>query len=83
MGAYRLAGYEKRLLAKEDFNNDQKDAGEIGAGHTVTALYEVVPAGQVPPVAMVDQLKYQPQPGAGLPKDAAPESAPEPATGQA
>ncbi len=43
--AYRLVGYENRLLAKEDFNDDTKDAGEIGAGHTVTALYELVPAG--------------------------------------
>jgi Ca-activated chloride channel family protein len=42
---YRLIGYENRMLAKEDFNNDKKDAGEIGAGHAVTALYEVVPAG--------------------------------------
>jgi Ca-activated chloride channel family protein len=63
VGAYRLIGYEKRLLAKEDFNNDKKDAGEIGAGHTVTALYEVVPAGkEMPPLAMVDKLKYQSQP---------------------
>jgi Ca-activated chloride channel family protein len=43
VAGYRLIGYEKRLLAKEDFNNDKKDAGEIGAGHTVTALYEIVP----------------------------------------
>jgi Ca-activated chloride channel family protein len=43
--AYRLIGYENRLLAKEDFENDAKDAGEVGAGHTVTALYEVVPTG--------------------------------------
>ncbi len=43
VGAYRLIGYENRLLAKEDFNDDTKDAGEIGAGHTVTALYEIVP----------------------------------------
>jgi Ca-activated chloride channel family protein len=57
--AYRLIGYEKRILAKEDFNNDAKDAGEIGAGHTVTALYEVVPAG-VPVRGAVDPLKYQP-----------------------
>ncbi|MEZ0258618.1 MAG: von Willebrand factor type A domain-containing protein [Chthoniobacter sp.] len=70
VGAYRLIGYEKRLLAKEDFNNDKKDAGEIGAGHTVTALYEVVPAGkEMPPIATVDKLKYaalapQPIPGA-------------------
>src|SRR5947208_3815782 len=43
VASYRLIGYEKRLLAKEDFNDDTKDAGEIGAGHTVTALYEIVP----------------------------------------
>jgi Ca-activated chloride channel homolog len=63
VASYRLIGYEKRLLRKEDFNNDKVDAGEIGAGHTVTALYEVVPAGgsvtdpaaSVPPV---DPLKY-------------------------
>ncbi|MBF0386548.1 MAG: VWA domain-containing protein [Candidatus Omnitrophica bacterium] len=63
--AYRLIGYEKRLLAKEDFNNDQKDAGEIGAGHTVTALYEIVPAGAVEGWSYVrpgvDPLKYQAQ----------------------
>lgn len=61
--AYRLIGYENRMLAKEDFNNDAKDAGEIGAGHTVTALYEVVPVGvawQNPSGnAGVDPLKYQ------------------------
>lgn len=58
--AYRLIGYENRLLAKEDFNDDKKDAGEIGAGHTVTALYEVVPAGKtVPGTPAVDALKYQ------------------------
>jgi secreted protein with Ig-like and vWFA domain len=62
VGAYRLIGYEKRMLAKEDFNNDKKDAGEIGAGHTVTALYEVEPAGkEQPEIVMVDKLKYQPQ----------------------
>lgn len=44
VGAYRLIGYENRILAKEDFDNDKKDAGDIGAGHTVTALYEVIPA---------------------------------------
>ncbi|MDR3401856.1 MAG: von Willebrand factor type A domain-containing protein [Chthoniobacter sp.] len=79
VGAYRLIGYEKRMLAKEDFNNDQKDAGEIGAGHTVTALYEVVPAGQEQPqIAMVDKLKYQPETITALPKDAplSPEPAP-------
>ncbi len=58
--AYRLIGYENRLLAKEDFNNDRVDAGEIGAGHTVTALYEVVPVGAaMPEVGSVDALKYQ------------------------
>jgi Ca-activated chloride channel family protein len=58
--SYRLIGYENRLLAKEDFNDDTKDAGEIGAGHTVTALYEVVPAGQsAPGTPAVDPLKYQ------------------------
>jgi len=57
---YRLLGYEDRLLAKEDFNDDKKDAGEIGAGHTVTALYEIVPAGQALPESRpVDPLKYQ------------------------
>ncbi|HEX5221134.1 MAG TPA: von Willebrand factor type A domain-containing protein [Verrucomicrobiae bacterium] len=57
--AYRLVGYENRLLNKEDFNNDQKDAGDIGAGHTVTALYEVVPVGVSPDAPGVDPLKYQ------------------------
>jgi secreted protein with Ig-like and vWFA domain/anti-sigma factor RsiW len=59
---YRLIGYEKRLLAKEDFNDDTKDAGEIGAGHSVTALYELVPASLPPgttPPPLVDKLKYQ------------------------
>lgn len=58
VSAYRLVGYEKRLLNKEDFNDDTKDAGEIGSGHTVTAIYEVVPAGKNPP-GSVDPLKYQ------------------------
>jgi Ca-activated chloride channel family protein len=57
--AYRLVGYENRLLAQEDFNDDTKDAGEIGAGHTVTALYEIVPAGQAAGVGSVDALMYQ------------------------
>jgi Ca-activated chloride channel homolog len=57
--AYRLLGYENRLLAKEDFADDKKDAGEMGAGHAVTALYEVVPVG-APPVALAgDSLTYQ------------------------
>jgi Ca-activated chloride channel family protein len=54
---YRLIGYENRLLANEDFNNDRKDAGELGAGHTVTALYELVPVGTAKP--LIDPLKYQ------------------------
>jgi Ca-activated chloride channel family protein len=58
IAGYRLIGYENRMLAKEDFNNDKKDAGEIGAGHTVTALYELVPAGKPFP-SSVDPLKYQ------------------------
>ncbi len=61
VAGYRLIGYENRLLADEDFNDDAKDAGELGAGHTVTALYEVVPAGTGVPRA-VDALRYQPQP---------------------
>jgi Ca-activated chloride channel homolog len=57
---YRLIGYENRVLAKEDFNNDKKDAGELGAGHTVTALYEVIPAGvSNAHLDSVDGLKYQ------------------------
>ena len=63
VGSYRLIGYENRVLKKEDFNDDTKDAGEIGAGHTVTALYEVVPAGaRVAGTPAVDPLKYQPAP---------------------
>ncbi|HSE67950.1 MAG TPA: YfbK domain-containing protein, partial [Gemmatimonadales bacterium] len=59
VGAYRLIGYENRLLEREDFNDDTKDAGEIGAGHTVTALYELVPAGEPIDGPDVDPLKYQ------------------------
>ncbi|HXT57294.1 MAG TPA: von Willebrand factor type A domain-containing protein [Pirellulales bacterium] len=59
VAAYRLVGYENRLLRDEDFNDDAKDAGEIGAGHTVTAFYELVPAGGESPAAPVDPLKYQ------------------------
>jgi Ca-activated chloride channel homolog len=59
VGAYRLIGYENRILRAEDFNDDTKDAGEIGAGHTVTALYEVVPAGKEGALPGVDALKYQ------------------------
>ena len=56
---YRLIGYENRMLAKEDFNDDKKDAGELGAGHTVTALYEIIPAGSNEQIPTVDSLKYQ------------------------
>ena len=66
--AYRLIGYENRLLKKEDFNNDRVDAGDVGAGHTVTALYEVIPVGvEWKPEATVDALKYQ-QPADAKPK---------------
>lgn len=61
--AYRLIGYENRLLAKEDFNDDTKDAGEMGSGHTVTALYEVIPVGVKSSFLRdVDKLKYQQEP---------------------
>lgn len=57
---YRLVGYENRLLDKEDFNDDTKDAGEMGSGHTVTALYEIIPAGiNSTFLKDVDDLKYQ------------------------
>lgn len=56
---YRLVGYENRLLNNEDFNDDKKDAGELGSGHTVTAIYEIIPAGSEELVASIDNLKYQ------------------------
>ncbi len=76
--AYRLIGYENRQLAAEDFNNDKKDAGEIGAGHRVTAIYELVPTSvAIDAVPPVDGLRYQ----AAKPKpELKPESKPEPAT---
>jgi Ca-activated chloride channel homolog len=58
VAGYRLIGYENRLLADKDFNDDKKDAGEIGAGHSVTALYEIVPAGTAIENPGVDELKY-------------------------
>jgi Ca-activated chloride channel family protein len=59
--AYRLIGYENRVMAAEDFNDDKKDAGELGSGHTVTALYEVIPTGVKSEfIGKVDELKYQP-----------------------
>jgi Ca-activated chloride channel family protein len=57
--SYRLIGYENRLLNDEDFNDDKKDAGEMGAGHTVTALYELIPAGSEENTGSVDPLRYQ------------------------
>ncbi|QHT70364.1 DUF3520 domain-containing protein [Rhodocytophaga rosea] len=60
--AYRLIGYENRVLQNEDFNNDKKDAGELGSGHTVTALYEIIPTSLkevTQPVPAIDDLKYQ------------------------
>ena len=62
VSAYRLVGYENRMLQSEDFNDDRKDAGEIGAGHTVTAIYEIVPTGVESDRPAVDPLKYQPNP---------------------
>jgi len=66
--AYRLIGYENRRLHDKDFNDDKKDAGDVGAGHNVTALYEIVPADAATPAVGVDPLRYQ-QPG--VPTDAA------------
>ncbi|HEX2080839.1 MAG TPA: VWA domain-containing protein [Longimicrobium sp.] len=66
--SYRLIGYENRVMAAEDFNDDRRDAGELGAGHTVTALYEVVPAGGGGGRPRVDPLRYQdrrPRAGSG------------------
>jgi Ca-activated chloride channel family protein len=57
--AYRLVGYENRKLNDEDFNNDKKDAGDLGSGHSVTALYEVIPVGVKSEFYSVDDLKYQ------------------------
>ncbi len=57
--AYRLIGYENRMLSKEDFTDDLKDAGDMGSGHSVTALYELVPANSSMKLPVVDSLKYQ------------------------
>ncbi len=59
VSSYKLIGYENRLLNKEDFNDDKKDAGELGSGHTVTALYEIVLAGTENSNSTVDPLRYQ------------------------
>lgn len=61
--SYRLIGYENRMMQNEDFNNDKKDAGELGSGHTVTALYEIIPIGIKDEfTTKVDDLKYQDKP---------------------
>lgn len=62
---YRLIGYETRHLKREDFNNDRVDAGDIGSGHTVTAIYEVTPVGAP---KLVDDLRYAAKPAAGAEK---------------
>src|SRR6186997_2211745 len=64
IAAYRLIGYETRMLAARDFNDDRKDGGELGAGHTVTVLYEIVPTGEAPPnegstQPRIDALRFQ------------------------
>jgi Ca-activated chloride channel family protein len=56
---YRLVGYENRMLNAEDFNDDSKDAGELGVGHQMTAIYEIIPAGQSDYPMQIDELKYQ------------------------
>jgi Ca-activated chloride channel homolog len=60
--AYRLIGYENRVMRHEDFNNDKKDAGDMGAGHSVTALYEIIPVGVKSSFLPIDDLKYQEKP---------------------
>lgn len=68
VNAYRLIGYENRILGNEDFNDDKKDAGELGSGHTVTALCEIIPAGvQDTFIRKVDKLKYTPKKKPQLP----------------
>ena len=66
---YRLIGYENRRLRDEEFNDDTRDGGDLGAGHSVTALYEIIPAGSDEPVPSVDALRYQqiaPRPDVGV-----------------
>ena len=69
VASYRLLGYENRILAAEDFRDEKKDAGEIGAGHAVTAVYEIVPAGAAATESGrgAEPLKYQPAPAAAAP----------------
>jgi Ca-activated chloride channel family protein len=65
VSSYRLIGYENRMLAKEDFDNDAKDAGELGAGHTVTALYEIIPNVQSNQAGDLVKLKFRYKPPTG------------------
>jgi Ca-activated chloride channel family protein len=66
VGAYRLIGYENRILRAEDFNDDTVDAGDIGAGHTVTAFYEIIPPGKLTDdLPTVDPLRYAVRQDAG------------------
>jgi Ca-activated chloride channel family protein len=76
---YRLVGYETRNLRREDFNNDRVDAGDIGSGHTVTAIYEVTPIGAP---KLVDDLRYAAKPAANAQDESAPASATEPASNE-
>lgn len=69
--SYRLIGYENRVLNNEDFNNDKKDAGDLGAGHQVVALYEIVPTTSFESTANVDALKYQNNKSTGNKKELA------------
>ncbi len=79
--SYRLLGYETRALRREDFDNDKVDAGEVGAGHEVTAIYEFVPANaDVPAVSEETSLRYQDRPAAEAERRAA--VAPPPASGE-
>jgi Ca-activated chloride channel family protein len=64
---YRLIGYETRALAREDFNNDRVDAGDLGAGHSVTAIYEITPVGS--PAQLSDPLRYSAEASATGPDD--------------
>ncbi len=71
--SYRLLGYENRLLAAEDFNDDRKDSGDIGAGHRVVALYEILPKGVANPYrGKIDPSRYAAAPDAGAGADAGP-----------
>jgi len=64
---YRLIGYESRMLRREDFNNDRVDAGDVGSGHSVTAIYEITPVGS--PARLRDDLRYQKKSSSGGPSD--------------